>query len=1219
MATFMRIFTIVLFNSLLFTSVWAEDNPNYCQISGGACLEFDGSNSYVDFGTDPSLSLSPTNMTISAWVRPGENTAGHRMGIVGKMARGTYQGFSLTREDSNRYFFLQGDGTAQVLHGVGSNTTYTASEWHHLAGVIGSKSYLYIDGIQQSETNTFTFLDSGDNAYAGRYYSNSDTRMFDGMIDDVRFYNRALSPPEVATAMNTAPTGDASLKGYWNFDEGLGQIAFDRSSNNNHGRLGSFSSSDSDDPDWVDTSVFCAVPVPMAPTISGYVLTSGGVGLSGVTISADNGGGSTTTNTSGYYSLTVLYGWSGRVTPALSGYAFSLTYMDYTGVVSDQSNRNYLALPIAPPAISGTIRTSAGVGVAGVTVSANNGGGTTSTNTSGYYSITVPHGWSGRVTPTLSGYTFTPIYLDYTGVSSNQTNRNYTATPIAPPTISGTIRTSGGVGVSGVTVAGNNGGGSTTTNASGYYSITVPHGWFGRVTPTLSGYTFTPNYLDYTGVSSNQTNRNYTAIRIAPPAISGTIRTSSGTGVSGVTVAADNGGWSTTTNISGYYRITVPFGWSGRVTPTLNGYTFSPPYLAYTNVSSNLANRNYTATPIAPPVISGTIRTTGGAGVASVTVSADNGGGSATTNTSGFYSLTVPYGWSGPVTPTLNGYTFTPTYLDYTNVGSDQSNRNYTALPIAPPAISGYIRMSSGVRMASVTVTANNGGGSATTSRSGYYSITVPYGWSGRVTPTLSGYTLTPPYLDYVDVISNRMSQNYTALPVVPPVISGTIRTADGAGVPGVTVAADNGGDSTTTSTSGYYSITVPYGWSGRITPTLSGHTFDPFDLDYVDLISNRTSQDYLGLPIPTADTFYVDTANGNDFNTGQSPGQAFQSIQRGIDATINGNTVVVLDGVYQGPGNKELDFGGRAIILKAQNGSSAVTIDCENSGRAFYFHTAEGVDSIVEGFTLINGSAQQGGAIYCIDSSPTIKRCVFINNVASTGGAIHIENSDAIVQNCVLAFNFTYGGPGGAIRCDNGFRHPVIANCTVINNVSNGAGGGLWCNQSNVAISNSIFWNNRAFGDGMQIGVLSPATLSVNYSDVQGGQPAVQTSGNLIWGAGNLDVDPLLADPNNGDYHLLSMRGRYWPQFDIWVLDEHHSPAIDAGDSDTDVLDEPLPNGGLINMGAYGGTNQASRSDAEAYTVVRDEDGNGIIEYPQDLSALIERWFNEFTGSIQP
>lgn len=78
-----------------------------------------------------------------------------------------------------------------------------------------------------------------------------------------------------------------------------------------------------------------------------------------------------------------------------------------------------------------------------------------------------------------------------------------------------------------------------------------------------------------------------------------------------------------------------------------------------------------------------------------------------------------------------------------------------------------------------------------------------------------------------------------------------------------------------------------------------------------------------------------------------------------------------------------------------------------------------------------------------------------------------------------------------------------------------------------------------------------------------------------------NIIVEP--NDPNavwiEGDYHLKSQAGRWNPMSQSWVIDDVTSLCIDAGDPNSPVGDEPVPNGGIINMGAYGGTAEASKS----------------------------------------
>jgi len=76
--------------------------------------------------------------------------------------------------------------------------------------------------------------------------------------------------------------------------------------------------------------------------------------------------------------------------------------------------------------------------------------------------------------------------------------------------------------------------------------------------------------------------------------------------------------------------------------------------------------------------------------------------------------------------------------------------------------------------------------------------------------------------------------------------------------------------------------------------------------------------------------------------------------------------------------------------------------------------------------------------------------------------------------------------------------------------------------------------------------------------------------------GIGNIFADPQFVNPAGGDFHLKSRWGHWTP--DGWVLDEVHSPCIDAGDPSSEYAHESWPNGARVNMGAYGNTEQASK-----------------------------------------
>ncbi|MGB8285086.1 MAG: hypothetical protein WCE22_00040, partial [Candidatus Aquirickettsiella gammari] len=297
-----------------------------------------------------------------------------------------------------------------------------------------------------------------------------------------------------------------------------------------------------------------------------------------------------------------------------------------------------------------TFTISGSTGIDGVTM--NGLPGNPITSGGGLYSAAVPYDWSGSVTPEKAGYSFTPTSRVYTNVTENQSSQNYTA-------IQATFTISGNAGTSGVTMNGLPG--NPVSDSQGAYTATVVYGWNGTVTPTKTGYTFTPASRAYTNVTTNQSEQNYTAAQTS-------FTISGSTGIDGVTMNGLPG--NPVTSNGGLYSATVPYGWSGTVKPAKMGYTFTPKSRSYNNITASQSSQNYTAIQI-------NFTISGNAGISGATMTGLPG--APVSNSRGTYSATVPYGWSGTVTPAKPGYVFTPTSRTYTNVTVNISKQNYTA------------------------------------------------------------------------------------------------------------------------------------------------------------------------------------------------------------------------------------------------------------------------------------------------------------------------------------------------------------------------------------------------------------------------------------------------------------------------------------------------------------------------------------------------------------
>ncbi|UCG60124.1 MAG: leucine-rich repeat domain-containing protein [Phycisphaerales bacterium] len=324
------------------------------------------------------------------------------------------------------------------------------------------------------------------------------------------------------------------------------------------------------------------------------------------------------------------------------------------------------------------------------------------------------------------------------------------------------------------------------------------------------------------------------------------------------------------------------------------------------------------------------------------------------------------------------------------------------------------------------------------------------------------------------------------------------------------------------------------------------------------------------------------------------TPEHPFDEIQEAVDVAADGASVVVRPGTYR----ETIDLLGKSIRLIGGDSHSTprAVIDGAGAGPIVRFTTNEDPGCVLTGFVMTRGKGDLAGAIHCRGSSPTISNCLVVGNQATdlNGSAVYCDGSNA-----------------------------VLINCTVADNCGGGQGGAVSLVDSNVVLTNSVVWHNAP----AQIVTGGMSESLIRYSDIAGGWP----------GEGNIEDDPLFvrrgywadpSDPNvavdpndpmgvwvDGDYHLRSQAGRWDPATEVWATDQATSPCIDAGDLNSPIGREPFPGGGVINMGAYGGTTEASKSyfgDPACETIAAgDINGDCKVDW-LDAGIMCQHWLED-------
>lgn len=330
-----------------------------------------------------------------------------------------------------------------------------------------------------------------------------------------------------------------------------------------------------------------------------------------------------------------------------------------------------------------------------------------------------------------------------------------------------------------------------------------------------------------------------------------------------------------------------------------------------------------------------------------------------------------------------------------------------------------------------------------------------------------------------------------------------------------------------------------------------------------------------------------------------------FDSIQKGINVSNNGDTVTVVPFTYY----ETIDFNNRVITLigndLCSDGIIAETIiDGNNNGPVVTFDAITDPNCTLSGFTITNGFASYGAGILCNNGSPTIKHCIIIGNDCNTaGGGMYNNSGSPTIANCMFnenlsnngggiynnadsspkVINCTFSGNsassyGGGMYNDNG-SNPVVTNCTFSENSADSNGGGIHNSDSNPTLTNCILWANTA-PDAPQISNMGTSSPIVTYSDVQGG-----------WsGTGNINANPSFIS----DTLLLSQ----------------NSPCIDAGDNNSIPPD-------VADLDDDSNTTEDTPYDLD--NVIRIADGDSNCTFIVDMGAYEFSWryFGDFDGQL--
>jgi predicted outer membrane repeat protein len=312
-----------------------------------------------------------------------------------------------------------------------------------------------------------------------------------------------------------------------------------------------------------------------------------------------------------------------------------------------------------------------------------------------------------------------------------------------------------------------------------------------------------------------------------------------------------------------------------------------------------------------------------------------------------------------------------------------------------------------------------------------------------------------------------------------------------------------------------------------------------------------------------------------------------FNNIQDAIDDSSNGDTVYVFPGTYTGPGNRDIDYGGRAITVQSVAPEdpyfvAATVIDCEGLGRGFYFNSGEDANSVLNGLTITNGNADRGGAISSPGARPTIANCMITGNTATfDGGGVH--GCSGLIVGCTISDNRAGQNGGGLSECLE------VTRCLISNNSAGMKGGGLFALDALPDVSECTFTGNSADNGG------------AIYND---GGPLIPTNWRILTN-GMLSCNT--AATNGGAVYLLNC---YFTRVEYCTLSGNYAASV--GGLYSTVGDVTLVNCVLWGNVDGSGTGEAAQIGGDAagaiYSCIQDDDPNDAsIPFEGECSCNID------------